>query len=409
MSVKTDEKRIGNAVKNNSAFFAILLCWIAYITAYVGRYSYSSNIISIQAAFSTDSATTGLVSTCFFFAYGAGQVINGILCKYYRKRYVVSLALITSATVNFIFFLGVPFSFMKYLWLINGISQSFLWSSFIYLLSKNLSEAQLSRANVMMSTTVPLGTFLAYGCSALFVKIDYTITFLIASIFMLFSAVLWFFSFKGAFSFDCEVKTAGEKGEKRRIGSEVFTVIAALALLAIANNLVRDGLMTWLPSILKKSFGLSDSLSIILTLVLPVLGVLGTFLNASLRKRFSSFVTLSGMWFALSFAALFGVILLLSTSYWYYLLALLGLISVFMYAVNNVITSMAPLYMRNKVNSGLLAGTLDGFCYVGSAISTYGLGAVADRYDWNGVFYLLLLVCLFGVLVSFASSLKRKG
>jgi sugar phosphate permease len=69
---------------------------------------------------------------------------------------------------------------------------------------------------------------------------------------------------------------------------------------------------------------------------------------------------------------------------------------------------MAPLYMRDKINSGMLAGTLDGFCYVGSAISTYGLGAVADRYDWNGVFYLLLLVCLFGVLVSFASSLKRK-
>lgn len=409
MSVKIDEKRTDGAVKKNSAFFAIFLCWIAYITAYVGRYSYSSNIISIQEAFSTDSATTGLVSTCFFFAYGAGQVINGILCKYYKKRYVVSLALVTSAIVNFIFFLGVPFSFMKYLWLINGISQSFLWSSFIYLLSKNLNEAELSRANVIMSTTVPLGTFLAYGCSALFVRFDWRITFLVASIFMLFSAILWFFSFKGAFSFDCEVKTAGEKIEKRRIGNEVLTVIAALALLAIANNLVRDGLMTWLPSILKKSFGLSDTLSIILTLVLPVLGVLGTFLNASLRRRFSSFVTLSGMWFVLSFAALFGVILLLSTSYWYYLLALLGLISIFMYAVNNVITSMAPLYMRNKVNSGLLAGTLDGFCYVGSAISTYGLGAVADRYDWNGVFYLLLLVCLFGVLVSFASRLKHKG
>jgi OPA family glycerol-3-phosphate transporter-like MFS transporter len=408
MSVKTDEKRTNGAVKKDSAFFAILLCWIAYITAYVGRYSYSSNIISIQAAFSTDSATTGLVSTCFFFAYGAGQVINGILCKYYKKRYVVSLALVFSAAVNLIFFLGVPFSFMKYLWLINGISQSFLWSSFIYLLSKNLNEAQLARANVLMSTTVPIGTFLAYGCSALFVRFDWRITFLVASIFMIFSAILWFFFFKGAFSFDCEKKTAGEIREKRRIGSEVFTVIATLALLAIANNLVRDGLMTWLPSILKKSFGLPDSLSIILTLVLPMLGVLGTFLNVSLRRRFSSFVTLSGVWFLLSFIALFGVVLLLSTNHWYFLLALLGLISIFMYAVNNVITSMAPLYMRDKINSGMLAGTLDGFCYVGSAISTYGLGAVADRYDWNGVFYLLLLVCLFGVLVSFASSLKRK-
>ena len=56
--------------------------------------------------------------------------------------------------------------------------------------------------------------------------------------------------------------------------------------------------------------------------------------------------------------------------------------------------------MKSKINSGKIAGLLNGFCYLGSTIASYGLGVVRDRWDWNAVFYLLLgvcvLVCLLG-------------
>lgn len=40
----------------------------------------------------------------------------------------------------------------------------------------------------------------------------------------------------------------------------------------------------------------------------------------------------------------------------------------------------------------MLAGILNGFCYLGSTISSYGLGAVADASGWRAVFVLLLSV-----------------
>jgi len=49
-------------------------------------------------------------------------------------------------------------------------------------------------------------------------------------------------------------------------------------------------------------------------------------------------------------------------------LSSLGLISCLMAGVNNVITSMAPLYWKDTANSGLLAGVLNGFCYLSSTI-----------------------------------------
>jgi sugar phosphate permease len=57
--------------------------------------------------------------------------------------------------------------------------------------------------------------------------------------------------------------------------------------------------------------------------------------------------------------------------------------------------------MKGKVNSGLVAGILNGFCYVGSTISDYGLGAVQEATgSWSSVFYVLMFACLAVVLVA---------
>ena len=56
--------------------------------------------------------------------------------------------------------------------------------------------------------------------------------------------------------------------------------------------------------------------------------------------------------------------------------------------------------MKGKVNSGFIAGILNGFCYVGSTVSSYGLGLVADHFGWTAVFWLLLGVCVFIVLAA---------
>ena len=64
--------------------------------------------------------------------------------------------------------------------------------------------------------------------------------------------------------------------------------------------------------------------------------------------------------------------------------------------------------MRGKVNSGLFAGVINGFCYVGSAISSYGLGAIADNYNWNYVFYLLMGFCLITFIIWIGYVLFKK-
>ena len=390
--------------KGRSAIAPIFLCWLSYTCAYLGRYSYSSNITAVIDTFSVNHSEAGLVTTLFFFAYGIGQIVNGLLCKRYNKQIMIAVALIISSAANMAVFLGVPFCAFKYLWLLNGAAQSILWSTLIFVLSKNLRTEDLKKAVIVMSTTVPIGTFITYGFSSLMaINGGYKYSFLLGTVAMSTAAVVWFLSYKKVFrGYAAEEKSiaVADMPKQCKTDFSLRLLIIVLGLLAVANNFVKDGMTTWVPSILKEKFGLHDSISILLTLTLPILGLFGATCNTLLEKRIKSFTGLSFVWYFLTAVCIGLVILFGNNGIWQAVTVSFGLISLFMHGVNNLITSMAPLYMRDRINSGMLAGILNGCCYVGSTISSYGLGVVADRFGWNSIFLLLLFVCIFACIIS---------
>jgi sugar phosphate permease len=58
----------------------------------------------------------------------------------------------------------------------------------------------------------------------------------------------------------------------------------------------------------------------------------------------------------------------------------------------NILTSVIPLQMRNTFNSGRLAGFIDTFCYMGNAISSFGIGAFVDNWGWSKTLFVLLFI-----------------
>ena len=148
-------------------------------------------------------------------------------------------------------------------------------------------------------------------------------------------------------------------------------------------------------------------------MLLPVLAIFGISVAVILHKKIKDFVMLSTTLFFTSALFIGLVILCLPTGWFVVTLGSFGIVSCLMAGINNIITSMAPLYWKGKVNSGLLAGVLNGFCYLGSTISAYGLGAVADRGGWNAVFWLLLGLCtlavVLGVVCFIVSKARVKG
>jgi sugar phosphate permease len=188
----------------------------------------------------------------------------------------------------------------------------------------------------------------------------------------------------------------------------VYLVICALAFCGVATNLIKDGLGTWVPSIMKNMFGLDNSTSIILTLALPIVAIFGNAFAVFAHKKISDFVHQCALMFFIS--ALIIILVIASVSRGAFLVLLVGFaaVTLLVSSCNSLITSIFPLFMKGKVNSGRIAGILNGFCYLGSTLSTYVLSKIADNYGWLTVFWTLFFVCVAVVVIALAYALIRK-
>lgn len=412
-----------NKRDNTRQVLLIVVCWLVYTASYLGKYCYSCNLNGIMEHYGVSHADAGLVSTMFFFAYGAGQIINGILCRKYNARFIITFSLLVSAGINLAVFFLPPFFALKYLWLLNGFSLSFLWSVISTVLSKCLSDENLKKAVVIMSISTPAGTFLAYLLGALFTKINFfNLSFFVGTVALSAIGVVWFFSYGKLTS----GKTYGKSGEIADKNGETATAevlhtdenysaekrnamvtLVFLGVFAVINNLVKDGLSTWMPSVLKEKYELSESGSIALSLALPFLSVFGAFVATRVNDKAKNFVFTSVIFFAVS-ALLMPLIIWGDFGGFVFPLCVFALIALLMTAVNSVVTAMAPMYMRNFFFSGTLAGILNGCCYLGSTISSYGLGKIADELSWNAVFIIIFAFCLLAVALGGVYFIRKK-
>lgn len=388
----------------------IFICWLAYTVAYVGRLNFSASNVAIIDALGATKPEAGLVSSFFFFAYGAGQLVNGILSKYYNAKYMVFGSLTVSAAINLIMPLCSDISVMKYIWLVNGMAQSVLWSTLIKTLSDFVSDKRLPSAILAMSTTVAIGTLIAYGISAIFAKSGaWQAVFYVASGALIISAFVWLSLFGPSKKRNIAESQVQTETSKIKMSKAVGFALALAAIAGIANGFIKDGITTWVPSVLYEEFGLTKSFSILLALFLPMVSTLGATIAKKTHEKISSHSTMNMIFYAVAAVLCAGIIISLKIRNLPAIMVCFIGLSCSMAMSNNVITSMFALDHRNLLNAGFAAGLLNTFCYVGSTATTYVLGAVSQAKGWKAVFIIMLAVCIAASLISSAGfAAKRK-
>lgn len=395
--------KVKNTTKRYS-YVLIFLCWLAYTSSYFGKLSYSANINQIEDFFNISHGQSGLVGTLLFISYGVFQIINGFLVKRYNIRFVVAFGLFTSGVINLLVGISTNFVVVTVLWFFNGIALSFLWTAVIRILAETLTKEYMAKSSVVIGTTVPMGTLVVYGLSALFVELGvFRAIFYFSGIAMPIIAIIWFVFLPKVTSKipkEAEKETKAEmlKVSKAEIKGVYLSVFCFFAI-AVCVNLIKDGLNTWAPVIFKNEYGISGSLSIILTLALPCIAVFGNLFAVTLHKKIPDFVTQVAIMFVLS-GGLVGVVLFaLDFKILFLTIICFVLIFLMISSCNSVVTSVFPLFMKARINSGKIAGLTNGFCYLGSALSSYVLGAIAENFGWTIVFYVILGVCAFVALI----------
>ena len=399
----------------------ILLCCLTYSMAYVGRLGYQANLVSIIADFGITKDEGGMVSSFFFFSYAAGQLLNAFLSRYYNPKYVVAFSMTVSGLCNLGIGLLDSIAAMQIVWLVNGLVQSTLWCSILNIQSKYLSKAEVSRAIVWNCMTLAIGTLVCYGLSALFTELGITwrMLFYVASALLLGVAVLWYagvrytevaFHSFGAIEVDEPVPVANAtSAQKIHLFTRYFTLVFVFACVCAAFcAFIRDGVVTWLPTILKEEFGVRDSLSIVLTMILPVISLFGAMLVRKLNQKIKGHLRLESFFFLIASALLITIIALYPYKLTIVTILCFALMYLMICCIINLTTSVIPFSVRQYGNVGSISALLDACCYVGSVCSTYGLGLIAEKAGWMMVLYVVAAVAVVSIVRSFVGSILAK-
>jgi OPA family glycerol-3-phosphate transporter-like MFS transporter len=388
-------------VSKEQRFPLFCLLWITYFTANLGRLSYVTVMIEIINREGFSAAAAGLVGTGFFVCYGAGQIVSGYIGDRLPPLEVVFMGLFCTALANLAMGFSQTGAQMLVIWCLNGLVQSVLWPPILRIIVEYFPNPAREKVCVHISTTYPLATLFSYGaCAGILLLLPWQGVFFICAAFLFGVSFLWRFAFGKIQRFRAAPAGKGEScrepEQPRETGAGKgpggknlpWAVLALLCGALVVQGALRDGLMTWIPVYTARAFSLQTSLAILSAGVLPLINLLGIYACQFLFRRIRDEVRTSFCLFCVSLLAVlalkcFGA-LHLSVS-----LSAFALITACMMGVNLMLVSFVPAHFSRLGMVSFLSGLANSMVYIGSSLSTYTIGLLADSFGWDTLFLIL--------------------
>lgn len=406
-----------------SAKKLILLCVILYTITTAGKKIFNANTNELMRYFGQDKTAIGIITTCFFIACAAGQIVHGILCRRYNVRYVIFVVLIVTGTL----YGAVPmiprnlFGIIKYLWIVNGFVEAALWVCLLYFINTCIADRHLSFTFSLLTIPTPVGNCLALGISSLFSLLrNFKWSFYLIFILYMVIAAVWII-FAGRLQKDCkrekafldgelpqEKKAPGEGGTRRKLPVVFIVTFAGICVLCIAEQVCYEGLINWLPTILVDEYKLENWLSVLLTIFLPVVAYFGNMLGKAVQAKTKNYLLSMGLFFGCAAVCCGITIAFFGFNVWAVTLACATLCTCVVAGANMIETVIFPLENSRYVNSGLMGGIICASCYAGCAVSGYGLGGIADNGSWLAAFRLLFFLMLGAMVLAIGLCIVNK-
>ena len=381
-------------------------CFIAYFCAYIGRLNMSATLDQIMGEMNVDGATGGALQTVFATVYACGQFIFGAIVDHVNPVLLISVGLCGSAASNFAFSLNDSFAPLLYIWALNGLFQSMLWTPIVRILAENYSGARNRRASFTMSFTLALGHLAAWALAGFMSEwFGWRQAYVIPACVLLAACASFLLLMPHGKSDEAALSDRGAKRAetgKMSVRGLLGTGLIPLLFLCVANGFVRDGVITWTPTILGANKGM-------FTLIIPVVNLIGIRLGSFITKRVSRSIrtVIMGLMAVCVLPSL--LMFVFPVSPVYVMAFLLGIMSASLYGSNPMLTSLVPMQYRGVGRVGLVAGLVDSFIYVGSALAGVLTGWMHDvRGSWTGVYGLWAIVSAAGVAAALISARGEK-
>ncbi len=378
--------------------FLTFLFSLTYMISYITRINYGAIIVEMESATGLTQSMLSMALTGSFITYGIGQVISGIIGDRVSPKRLVSIGFIITTLMNFL----IPFSRSPYLmlviWCVNGFAQSLMWPPLVRLMTTLLTSEDYKMVTTKVSWGSSFGTIAVYLLSPIIISLlGWKFVFFFSSVCGLIMLFVW-----NKFCIDVGVtrreKSVVEVSKDKKY--KLFTPLMVFIMVAIIlQGLLRDGVTTWMPSYIKDTYNLGNTISILTGVVLPIFSILCFWVATKLYiKVFTNPIACAGVFFLLGTLSALGIYFITGKSALGSIL-LSAILTGAMHGVNLMLVCMVPPFFEKGGRVSTVSGVINSCTYIGSAISTYGIALLSEKFGWNFTVLIWILIAGIGALV----------
>ena len=176
--------------------------------------------------------------------------------------------------------------------------------------------------------------------------------------------------------------------QEQASGGSLMQVLAMSGVLyaliaAVTHGMLRDGIQAWVPTFMTENFRFGASVSTAMAVLLPLVNITGVFLTKFISRRWiRNELNGTAAFFAVDLLALAVLAALCRTSAAGSLIMMM-LASTCMIGANVMLINIMPIHFGAIGRASTVTGVLNCSAYIGSALSSYGIGKVADLFGWQ--------------------------
>ena len=367
------------------------LAWLfafVYFASYVTRINFAAVIQEVVTDTGFEKSALSVILVSMSVSYGIGQIINGRIGDKIKPQNLIFIGLITASTVNIVMpFAAGSIPLMCVLWTINGFAQSMMWPPIVKIMVSTMDDATYGDASVIVSLGSSMGTIFVYLTAPLIITLlSWKFVLFFSSAIGIFSVILWAF-LKNRVYDEKAVSLLKSKGsyapQKFKLPKRAIFPLIFIALAVVLQGMLRDGVTSWMPSLLSDTFKMGSSASILCTVSLSIFSMVAFILaGAFYKKFFRNEVACSAAIFAIATVA--GLLLsLLFNSGAVFAIVFMTLITGAVHGVNLMLIGHVPKRFKKYGNISTISGAINACTYVGAAIATYGVAKLSEVYGWQ--------------------------
>lgn len=392
------------------------LCCLVYFSSYITRINYGAAIAEIVLSLGITKASASMAVTGSFITYGLGQILNGIIGDRIKPRTMIFLGLCVTSICNIIMSALSNVYIMTVIWCINGLAQSMLWPPLTRIMTENLSPAKYQKTCVAVSASASAATIAIYLAVPLCITLSgWRSVFLLSAACGLAVGFIWLIFVNSLTSSNHGVNEDIDKDTDKNMGKNMskkthnpsinfrtllfHSGLNYVIVIIMLQGILRDGITTWMPSYINDVYHFGTSMSILNTAILPVFSFISILASSRLYKSVKNEEKTSAIIWILGLICSFILIFVFKSQVVVSVL-MMAIITGCMHGINLMLIGIFPARYKGTGRVSTVSGVLNAFTYGGSAISSYGIAALSDKFGWETTIITWCIIALLGTIIN---------